>query len=420
MRRFFEDDDDDDFVEDKSDEDKEEEFNNLRHSFHELQTIHNNYVDETIRWKNSFKNRMNEIIERDREEYSILEDRHYEYVDRTNRTIQELNDEIDRYKEDQFQNSLDYRRLRNDYDDLLDEKYDLKNEVNKLRKMKTETQNDYYNLQNTYNNYQNQTNGIINFLNNELYKFKSAYEINLGKFYDLNAQYTVLWQERDSLLQINSDLNNKIAELRQLLNQKEIELNDLKQKYEKQIKYNYTFDNFNNNVQINVKFVTMKGGEAIFIQCYEYDIFTDVEEKLFLKLPHLRGKYCNYISNGNKIEKNKTVKENRIISDSPVLIIPIENNDIDAVNNMNTENYETNITNETNNYENYDYFFDNNINNNIVYENNLNNDVNFYDNNLDNINNNYITITNNNDNIFNNYVNSTDNNYIFTTTSYVF
>ena len=271
---------------------KEEKNQQLRRSFSELAAKHSQYVNDT-------NERINRIIERDNEEYSILENRHNNYVARTNRTINRLNNEIERYQDEQYQSSLDYNRLKKNYNEVLDEKYDLKSEVTQLKKNNEQKQNDYINLQNdynnlqnSYNNFQNQSNATNYYLSNEYIKYKDAYEINMGKFYELDSQYRVLWDQRNALSQENSDLRKKNEELMQLLFQKEEELNELKQQFES----NKNKVKKSHKEKINVKFVSMDSiikGEII--SCYDSDIFNDVEEKLLQKYPMYRGKANIYL-----------------------------------------------------------------------------------------------------------------------------
>ena len=391
---------------------KEEELNKLRNSFSQLQEEHDNYVNKTIQWQNSVNERINLIRERDNEEYNLLENRHNNYVQRTNREMERLNDRIEQYQDDLYQSSLDYDRLKGNYNDLLDEKYNLKNQIENLKKNERENQNDlnnlqnnYNNLQTTFNNFQNQSNVATIYLNNELLKYKNAYEVNMGKFYELDAQYRVLWQQRDSLLQENSNLREKNEELRKLLQIKEIELNELKQKNE--YYKNKSSTNYFKEGQMNIKFISMDGGINTYISCSENDKFSDVEEKLLQKNPAYKGKNNICVSNGIKIIKSQTIKENGITSDSSVMLMSLEENN-ESSNDYNFQNYETNNT------ENYDNILYNNAEDNLMNEYNFN-DNNFEQNNMINNDTNF----ENNGNIFNdynqnntNYINIDNNNYI--------
>ena len=44
----------------------------------------------------------------------------------------------------------------------------------------------------------------------------------------------------------------------------------------------------------------------------EIEVFSDVEEKLFMKAPEIRNKLCYFLHNGKQIDKELTIKENNI------------------------------------------------------------------------------------------------------------
>ena len=56
------------------------------------------------------------------------------------------------------------------------------------------------------------------------------------------------------------------------------------------------------------------------IVCKNTDIFSDLEEKLYLVFPEIKHKNINFFANGNLIEKSATLEENKIKNDTTILI----------------------------------------------------------------------------------------------------
>ena len=63
------------------------------------------------------------------------------------------------------------------------------------------------------------------------------------------------------------------------------------------------------------------------ISCSKKDIFAEVEEKLYEKYPQYRNTYNTFICGGKKILKNKTLEENQIENQIPILVIITKKND---------------------------------------------------------------------------------------------
>ena len=63
------------------------------------------------------------------------------------------------------------------------------------------------------------------------------------------------------------------------------------------------------------------------ISCSKKDIFAEVEEKLYEEYPQCRNTYNTFICGGKKILKNKTLEENQIENQIPILVIITKKND---------------------------------------------------------------------------------------------
>ena len=84
-----------------------------------------------------------------------------------------------------------------------------------------------------------------------------------------------------------------------------------------------------NGDNINAKFFSSDQLiQNCLISCSQKDIFAEVEEKLYEKYPQYRNTYNAFICGGKKILKNKTLEENQIENQIPILVIIIKKNDI--------------------------------------------------------------------------------------------
>ena len=94
-------------------------------------------------------------------------------------------------------------------------------------------------------------------------------------------------------------ITSLISKIQNYKNSKEIQINDI----------NATFSSMDSSIN---KYI---------IQCSKTDIFSEVEEKLYLKYPQFKYTYNVFLSGGKKILKNKTLEENNINNESPILVI---------------------------------------------------------------------------------------------------
>ena len=76
------------------------------------------------------------------------------------------------------------------------------------------------------------------------------------------------------------------------------------------------------------------------IECYETELFSKVEEKLFKKCPQLIGKRITYIAAGNALDRSKTVKENKLINNLPIIMNIEDIKENNYINDININNNE--------------------------------------------------------------------------------
>ena len=103
-----------------------------------------------------------------------------------------------------------------------------------------------------------------------------------------------------------------------ILNQKESELNYLKEQLQ----------NMKNNISINdinVKILSSDQKIDCSIPCSKNTVFAEVEAKLYEKYPQYREKDNNFVSQGQKVYRFKTIKENKIDNNIPIIFIADKN-----------------------------------------------------------------------------------------------
>ena len=117
--------------------------------------------------------------------------------------------------------------------------------------------------------------------------------------------------------------SNQIQTFQNIINQKDDELNKLKEKLQNNIN--------NNKDQNNSKII--KGGDkcVIFISndenliygipCSGDDLFCEIEEIFYREYPEYRGKNNIFLNNEKEILRFKTINENNIESGKPIMLI---------------------------------------------------------------------------------------------------
>ena len=151
---------------------------------------------------------------------------------------------------------------------------------------------------------------------------------------------------------------------------------------------------------MSINFISSKQDIHYSIPCIGDDLFVDVEKKLYEKYPHYRETDNYFLINAKKISRFKTIRENKIESGLPVILIPSKENDNLNNNKDNLANNNMNINNAKNNNL-MNNMGNNNMNNNLM--NNMENS------NINNMNNNLMNNMRNN-NINNMNINNMNNN----------
>ncbi len=118
---------------------------------------------------------------------------------------------------------------------------------------------------------------------------------------------------------------NQINNLQNIINQKELELNNLRA----QIDNNNNNPNpiFENKIYFKemmcVNFISSDQNVHYAVPCVKTNTFAEVEEKLYQQYPRYRETNNNFIANGKLVLRFKTIGENKIGNGLPVtLIIP--------------------------------------------------------------------------------------------------
>ena len=137
-------------------------------------------------------------------------------------------------------------------------------------------------------------------------KLKQAYQI-------IEKQKTIINDLQNKVNTSNSIINN----YKNIINQKEVELNNLKiqlQKYNKQ-------NQFYLNEMMCVNFISIDQRLHYAVPCISNNTFAEVEEKLYQKFPEYRETNNNFLANGQKVLRFKTISQNGIGNGLPVTLI---------------------------------------------------------------------------------------------------
>ena len=107
-------------------------------------------------------------------------------------------------------------------------------------------------------------------------------------------------------------LKNDIKNYKKIISKKEIELNN---------NTNNNQNNINFNDTICVNFISTDQTVHFVVPCQKKDIFAEIEEKLYKQYPEYRETNNTFISNGTLVLRFKTIDENQIGDESPVILI---------------------------------------------------------------------------------------------------
>ena len=135
---------------------------------------------------------------------------------------------------------------------------------------------------------------------------KQAKEINLLKSENNNLKNSIndLNPAPASENQFNQSIDNEMNKLKDIIIQKDKEINELKLKIPK--------DNLSKNEEIIINFLS--SGQTIRwgIPCSADDIFAEVEEKLYQQFEEFRNTNNSLLFKGNTVLRFKKIKENNI------------------------------------------------------------------------------------------------------------
>ena len=157
----------------------------------------------------------------------------------------------------------------------------------------------------------NNFNNLQNEINNLRIQLSNANKIN-------NEQKLKIQELQTNLYNCNNIINklkNNITELQNIINQKDIELNNHRTQLPNYISNNINIPN-NPNVKFNdVRCVNFISGDQQIhyaVTCLKNNTFAEVEEKLYQKFPVYRNTNNNFIANGNVVLRFKTIEEDKI------------------------------------------------------------------------------------------------------------
>ena len=162
------------------------------------------------------------------------------------------------------------------------------------------------------NNIQITNSNEINNLRNELSKAKKIIEQQKLTINDLQNKL-------NNNTNIINNLNNTINNYQNIINQKELELNNLRSHLgNNNIRKNVDFDDI-----MCVNFISSDQNVHYAATCLKTNTFAEIEEKLYKQYPQYRETNNNFIANGTKVLRFKTIAENKIGNGLPVtLIVP--------------------------------------------------------------------------------------------------
>ncbi len=183
------------------------------------------------------------------------------------------------------------------YNDLLEQ---LKNEKLKNKKLEDEIQKLKTTSQNQLNELNTLRNNIKN-LQNENNNLKQRLSIA---------------DQSNQINQINQMNINEINNLKQIIIQKDKEINELKSKIPN------AYVKMNDIMVIN--FLSTDQNIRCGISCLADDTFAEVEEKLYKKYNTLRNTNNNFTANATPILRFKTIEENKIKDQDIIILYKIE------------------------------------------------------------------------------------------------
>ena len=120
-----------------------------------------------------------------------------------------------------------------------------------------------------------------------------------------------------------SNYQNQINDLQNIINQKNVELNNLRTQLSNNNTNPIAQNKFYFNEMMCVNFISMDQNVHYAVPCIKTNTFAEVEEKLYQQYPQYRETNNNFIANGILVLRFKTIAENKIGNGLPVtLVVP--------------------------------------------------------------------------------------------------
>ena len=154
---------------------------------------------------------------------------------------------------------------------------------------------------------------------------KESNEINNLKE-KLKKAEKIIEQQKSEINELKNQLNlannklNELQSLRNLIAQKDLEINKLRQGLQ-----NININNNNRNISLNtdkcVNFISNDQRINFAIPCNGNSIFAEIEEKLYQEYPEYRETNNIFLANGKEVLRFKTINYNNIGTGRPIMLV---------------------------------------------------------------------------------------------------
>ena len=196
---------------------------------------------------------------------------------------------------------IELNALKNKYNDLVAEKDRLQAEVSNLKNKESELNNTITSLKNDISNYQN-----------DIKKLKTENEnlVNKLKNIEKNNKFS-------SIKTLNNNREDLLISLIEKLNIKDTEIQIFKKVIPFELK--------DGEELLTVIFISEDKKVHYSFICKDTERFSNVESRLYEVYPEYIETENNFTFNGNRINRFKTLKENKIKNSEIIMLIPKEN-----------------------------------------------------------------------------------------------
>jgi len=171
---------------------------------------------------------------------------------------------------------------------------------------------------NNINNNQNIISNVNKIDNNEILNLKN----------ELNKAKKIIELQKLTIDDLQTKLNNSFNfsnNYQNIINQKDLEINNLKSQLNNINMNSNVSNNFNVNFNdiVSVNFISSDSKIHFAITSLKTNTFAEIEEKLYKKYPEYRETNNSFLAKGKVILKFKTIAENKIDDGAPItLIVP--------------------------------------------------------------------------------------------------